>query len=50
MFEDKKFRLVIIGFYLFGALATYFLSIRIERLNNSHDVIKENERVMVDLK
>lgn len=49
MFQDKKFRIVIVGFYLFGALATYFLSIRIERLNSSHDTIKENERVITEL-
>ena len=47
MFEDKKFRMAVIGLYLFSALATYFLSIRIERLNSSPDTMKENERVVM---
>ena len=49
MFEDKKFRMAVIGLYLFSALATYVLSIRIERLNSSPDTMKENERVVMEL-
>lgn len=50
MFKEKKFRMMVIGTYLFVALATYFVGLRMESLNNSHDTISQNKLIAFNIK